>query len=156
MVPHGDRSRRGHRAVADRPVVRRRQDPGPAGDEGGASRATPVFVPKNCEKIYFEWLHNIQPWCISRQLWWGHHIPAWYGPDGQIFVAETRKRHARASTALSRSLGNRVPPARPDARRGRARHLVLLGPLAVLDARLAGEDRGTGALLPDQRPGHGG
>lgn len=45
------------------------------------------FVPKNWEKTYFEWLNNIQPWCISRQLWWGHRIPAWYGPDGEVFVA---------------------------------------------------------------------
>ncbi len=46
-----------------------------------------VFVPKNWEKTYFEWMRNIQPWCISRQLWWGHQIPAWYGPDRKIFVA---------------------------------------------------------------------
>ena len=46
-----------------------------------------TFVPKNWEKTYFEWLDNIQPWCISRQLWWGHQIPAWYGPDGEVFVA---------------------------------------------------------------------
>jgi valyl-tRNA synthetase len=45
------------------------------------------FVPKNWEKTYFEWMNNIQPWCISRQLWWGHQIPAWYGPDGKAFVA---------------------------------------------------------------------
>ncbi|MDN5927822.1 MAG: valine--tRNA ligase [Hyphomicrobiales bacterium] len=44
------------------------------------------FVPKNWEKTYFDWMENIQPWCISRQLWWGHQIPAWYGPDGHIFV----------------------------------------------------------------------
>ncbi|WBT40190.1 valine--tRNA ligase [Hyphomicrobium sp. DMF-1] len=44
------------------------------------------FVPKNWEKTYFEWMRNIQPWCISRQLWWGHQIPAWYGPDGHVFV----------------------------------------------------------------------
>jgi valyl-tRNA synthetase len=48
-----------------------------------------VFVPKNWEKTYFEWMRNIQPWCISRQLWWGHQIPAWYGPDGHVFVAAT-------------------------------------------------------------------
>jgi valyl-tRNA synthetase len=48
-----------------------------------------VFVPKNWENTYFEWMRNIEPWCISRQLWWGHRIPAWYGPDGKIFVAET-------------------------------------------------------------------
>ncbi|MCC6597490.1 MAG: valine--tRNA ligase [Alphaproteobacteria bacterium] len=47
-----------------------------------------VFVPKSWENTYFEWMKNIQPWCISRQLWWGHRIPAWYGPDGEIFVAE--------------------------------------------------------------------
>ena len=44
------------------------------------------FVPKNWEKTYFEWMRNIQPWCISRQIWWGHQIPAWYGPDGTVFV----------------------------------------------------------------------
>ena len=48
-----------------------------------------TFVPKNWEKTYFEWMENIQPWCISRQLWWGHQIPAWYGPDGKVWVAET-------------------------------------------------------------------
>ncbi len=48
-----------------------------------------AFVPKNWEKTYFEWMENIQPWCISRQLWWGHQIPAWYGPDNKVFVAET-------------------------------------------------------------------
>ena len=47
------------------------------------------FVPKQYEKTYFDWLENIQPWCISRQLWWGHQIPAWYGPDGVAFVEES-------------------------------------------------------------------
>ena len=47
------------------------------------------FVPGNWSKTYYEWMENIQPWCISRQLWWGHQIPAWYGPDGEIFVAES-------------------------------------------------------------------
>jgi valyl-tRNA synthetase len=46
------------------------------------------FVPKTWEKTYFNWMENIQPWCVSRQLWWGHQIPAWYGPDGRCFVAE--------------------------------------------------------------------
>ena len=45
------------------------------------------FIPTNWEKTYFEWMENIQPWCISRQLLWGHQIPAWYGPDDKIFVA---------------------------------------------------------------------
>ena len=48
-----------------------------------------TFVPEFWSSTYFEWLTNIQPWCISRQLWWGHQIPAWYGPDGHIFVAPT-------------------------------------------------------------------
>lgn len=49
------------------------------------------FVPKNWEKTYFEWMRNIQPWCISRQLWWGHRIPAWYAEDGEIFVAHSEE-----------------------------------------------------------------
>ena len=44
------------------------------------------FVPANWDKTYFEWMNNIQPWCVSRQLWWGHRIPAWFGPDDKIFV----------------------------------------------------------------------
>ncbi len=48
-----------------------------------------VFVPKNWENTYFEWMNNIQPWCISRQLWWGHQVPVWYGPDGAVFCEET-------------------------------------------------------------------
>ncbi|MDH4108911.1 MAG: valine--tRNA ligase [Gammaproteobacteria bacterium] len=55
------------------------------------------FVPENWSKTYYEWMYNIQDWCISRQLWWGHRIPAWYDADGNIFVgrteAEARKRH---------------------------------------------------------------
>ena len=47
-----------------------------------------TFHPKSWEKTYFEWMRNIQPWCISRQLWWGHRIPAWYDEDGNIYVAE--------------------------------------------------------------------
>jgi valyl-tRNA synthetase len=58
-----------------------------------------VFEPRNWEKTYFEWLRNIEPWCISRQLWWGHRIPAWYGPDGHIFVAETETEARAAAEA---------------------------------------------------------
>ena len=49
------------------------------------------FLPKVWEKTFFNWMENIQPWCISRQLWWGHQIPAWYGPDKKCFVAESFK-----------------------------------------------------------------
>ena len=57
------------------------------------------FVPKNWDKTYFEWMNNIQPWCVSRQLWWGHRIPAWFGPDKKIFV-ETNKQDAEKAAEL--------------------------------------------------------
>lgn len=57
------------------------------------------FVPANWEKTYFEWMENIQPWCISRQLWWGHQIPAWYGPDGEIFVEKDEEKANQAAQA---------------------------------------------------------
>jgi valyl-tRNA synthetase len=60
------------------------------------------FVPENWDRTYFEWMRNIKDWCISRQLWWGHRIPAWYGPDGTIYVGESesevRKRHGLAAS----------------------------------------------------------
>jgi valyl-tRNA synthetase len=58
-----------------------------------------VFEPKHWERTYFEWMRNIEPWCISRQLWWGHRIPAWYGPDGEVFVAETEAEALAAAKA---------------------------------------------------------
>jgi len=68
-----------------------------------------VFVPKSWENTFFEWMRNIQPWNISRQIWWGHQIPAWYGPDGTVFVEETEaaalaaaKKHYNKSTPLRR------------------------------------------------------
>ena len=57
------------------------------------------IIPKNWEKTYFEWMRNIQPWCISRQIWWGHQIPAWYGPDGKIFVAPAEAAAVSAAAA---------------------------------------------------------
>lgn len=56
------------------------------------------FVPKSYEKTYFEWMRNIQPWCISRQLWWGHQMPIWYGPDGEIFCEENEEEAKAAAT----------------------------------------------------------
>jgi valyl-tRNA synthetase len=90
MVPHGDRS-----GVVIEPYLtdqwyvdaKTMAQPAIAAVRSGAT----TFVPKNWEKTYFEWMENIQPWCISRQLWWGHQIPAWYGPDGKAFVAETEE-----------------------------------------------------------------
>jgi len=90
MVPHGDRS-----GVVIEPYLtdqwyvdaKTLAQPAIAAVRSGATQ----FVPKNWEKTYFDWMENIQPWCISRQLWWGHQIPAWYGPDGKVFVAETEE-----------------------------------------------------------------
>lgn len=55
------------------------------------------FIPKYWERTYYEWLRNIEPWCISRQLWWGHQIPAWYGPDGTVFVATNEQEALSAA-----------------------------------------------------------
>jgi len=65
------------------------------------------IVPKAMEKTFFNWMENIQPWCVSRQLWWGHRIPAWYDEDGQVYVAETEE----AAQALA---GNRKLTRDPD------------------------------------------
>ena len=56
------------------------------------------FVPKQWENTFFAWMRDIQPWCISRQLWWGHRIPAWYAPDGTVFVEKT-EAEAKAAGA---------------------------------------------------------
>ena len=108
MVPHGDRG-----GVPIEPFLTDQwyvnaavlAEPAIASVREGRTN----FVPKTWEKTYFEWMENIQPWCISRQLWWGHQIPAWYGPDGHIFVeyseAEAEaaaQAHYGASTALVR------------------------------------------------------
>ena len=87
-VPHGDRS-----GTVIEPWLtdqwyanaQKLAEPAIAAVEDGRTK----FVPESFADNYFHWMRNIQPWCISRQLWWGHQIPAWYGPDGQVFVAET-------------------------------------------------------------------
>ncbi len=61
------------------------------------------FVPKNWENTYFDWLENIQPWCISRQLWWGHQIPAWYDEEGKVYVAMTEEE-AKAQAGADKTL----------------------------------------------------
>ena len=63
------------------------------------------FVPKHWENTYFEWMRNIQPWCISRQIWWGHQIPAWFGPDGKFFVELTEEE---AFAAAAKHYGKAV------------------------------------------------
>jgi valyl-tRNA synthetase len=69
------------------------------------------FVPRQWENTYFEWMRNIQPWCISRQLWWGHQIPAWYGPDGKVFVEESE---FLAAAAARTHYGRDVPLRRDE------------------------------------------
>jgi valyl-tRNA synthetase len=98
MVPHGDRSGTVIEPyLSDQWYVDAKTLAQPAIAAVREGRTT--FVPKNWEKTYFEWMENIQPWCVSRQLWWGHQIPAWYGPDGKAFVAETEEE------AISNALG---------------------------------------------------
>ena len=63
------------------------------------------IVPESWTKTYFQWMRNIEPWCISRQLWWGHRIPAWYGPDGQVFVEE---EEGAATSAARKHYGKEV------------------------------------------------
>ena len=106
------------------------------------------FYPDNWTTIYNQWLNNIQDWCISRQLWWGHQIPAWYSEDGQVFVA-----HDEAG-AIEQG-ARRRRDGRPQARPGRAGHLVLVGPRALHDAGLAGKHAGPATLPALQRAGHG-
>ena len=69
------------------------------------------FVPEQWTKTYFEWMRNIQPWCISRQIWWGHQIPAWYGPDDKIFVEMSE---AEAAAAAKQHYGKDVPLRRDE------------------------------------------
>ena len=58
-----------------------------------------TFHPRQYENLYFEWMRNIQPWCVSRQIWWGHQVPAWYGPDGHPFVEYTEEEAQAAAKA---------------------------------------------------------
>jgi len=113
-VPHGDRS-----GVVIEPWLtdqwyvdaKTLAEPALAAVREGKTK----FVPKNWEKTYFEWLENIQPWCVSRQLWWGHQIPAWYGPNyptdlSDLYVAESED----AARAAARGKHDGDVPLRRD------------------------------------------
>ena len=103
-VPHGDRSNVVIEPfLTDQWYVDAKTLAKPAID--AVKRGRTVFVPKNWENTYFHWMENIQPWCISRQLWWGHQIPAWYGPDGKVFVAE---EEAQAAALAKEEYGKSV------------------------------------------------
>ncbi len=113
MVPHGDRS-----GVVIEPYltdqwyvnVKPLAERAMAAVREGKTR----FVPENWEKTYFQWLENIEPWCISRQLWWGHQIPAWYGPDGTVYVAESEEE-ALAEALAQAVLKNELTEAQAAA-----------------------------------------
>ena len=97
-VPHGDRSGVVIEPwLTDQWYVDAKALAGPA--LAAVREGRTRFVPKNWEKTFFEWLENIQPWCVSRQLWWGHQIPAWYGPDGAVFVEANEAEARTAATA---------------------------------------------------------
>ena len=98
QVPHGDRS-----GVVIEPLLtvqwycdaKTLAQPAIRAVEDGRVQ----FVPRQWENTFFAWMREIEPWCISRQLWWGHRIPAWYAPDGQVFVAETEADAAALALA---------------------------------------------------------
>lgn len=98
MVPHGDRG-----GVPIEPMLTDQWYVNAAVLAKPAIEAikngTTTIIPKNWEKTYFNWMENIEPWCISRQLWWGHQIPAWYGPDGKVFVEKTVEEAQNAADA---------------------------------------------------------
>ncbi|MCX7686278.1 MAG: valine--tRNA ligase [Acetobacteraceae bacterium] len=111
MVPHGDRS-----GVPIEPRLTLQWYVDAKRLAGPAIRAVEtgqtVFVPRQFENTYFAWMRDIQPWCVSRQLWWGHQIPAWYAPDGEVFVARSE---AEAREQARARFGREVPLERdPD------------------------------------------
>ncbi|HUF56636.1 MAG TPA: valine--tRNA ligase [Thermohalobaculum sp.] len=104
VVPHGDRSKTPVEPyLTDQWFVDAKTlaEPALAAVRDGRTR----FAPENWEKTYFNWLENIEPWCISRQLWWGHRIPVWYGPDGSPFCEATGEE---AQAAANRHYGESV------------------------------------------------
>jgi valyl-tRNA synthetase len=98
MVPHGDRSNAVVEPwLTDQWYVDAKTLAEPA--LAAVRRGRTQFVPKTWEKTYYDWLENIQPWCISRQLWWGHQIPAWYSPWGGVIVEESEEAAYAAALA---------------------------------------------------------
>jgi valyl-tRNA synthetase len=98
VVPHGDRS--GvviEPYLTDQWYVDAKTLAKPAIE--AVERGDMVFEPRNWDRTYFEWMRNIEPWCVSRQLWWGHRIPAWFAEDGEVFVEETEREALEAARA---------------------------------------------------------
>ena len=98
VVPHGDRSNVVIEPyLTDQWYVNAKDLAKPA--IAAVREGKTKFVPTNWENTYFNWMENIQPWCISRQLWWGHQIPVWYGPEGQEFCELSEDDAVRAAKA---------------------------------------------------------
>jgi len=129
MVPHGDRSNVAiepwltDQWYVDAPTL---AQPAIAAVKDGSTR----FVPAEWEKTYLHWMENIQPWCISRQIAWGHQVPAWYGPNGDVFVEMTAEAAERAAEAHhgvpAAALGMDDTPTAEQQARADAGELVLL------------------------------
>jgi len=154
MAPRGDRS---HAIVepflTDQWYVKTAPLAGPA--IAAVKTGKIKFIPENWEKTYFDWMNRIEDWCISRQIWWGHRIPAWYDEQGKVYVgrdeAEVREKHRLgANVSLAQD-----PDVLDTWFSSCAGHLVFLGAVAVFDPRLARANRCAQDLLPDQRAGHG-
>ena len=136
--------------AGDASVLPGQVDPGPVPRGGRASglaagrarrgREASRSCPREWLSTYLHWINNIQDWCISRQLWWGHQIPAWYDEAGNVYVARSE---ADARAQARAKLGREPHVVR--ARRRRARHLVQLGAVVPFHARLAGGDAGARA-----------
>ncbi|MGC1900345.1 MAG: valine--tRNA ligase, partial [Pseudolabrys sp.] len=110
VVPHGDRTNVVIEPfLTDQWYVNAKELAKPAIAAVRAGKTK--FIPKNWEKTYFDWMENIQPWCISRQLWWGHQIPAWYGLDNKVFVALTE---AEAQTDADKHYGKKTKLTRDE------------------------------------------
>jgi len=111
MVPYGDRSNAVIEPwLTDQWYVDAKTLAAPAIEAVKTGKTK--FIPQNWEKTYFEWMENIHAWCISRQLWWGHQIPAWYGEDGEVFVAYDE---AKALSKAQAHYGKKVKLSRdPD------------------------------------------
>ncbi len=108
--------------------------------ENGETR----IFPKTWEKTYFDWMANIKDWCISRQIWWGHQIPAWYCDQcGEVIVSLTAPSSCPACSSSEIRQETRCPG-----------HLVQLGPLAFFDPGLAPGDPRASGLLPHFGIGH--
>jgi valyl-tRNA synthetase len=109
VVPHGDRS-----GVVIEPYLTDQWyvNVKPLAERALAAvrKGETKFVPESWEKTYFQWLENIEPWCVSRQLWWGHQIPAWYDDEGNVFVAQTEEE----ATAEARAKHGRDVSLRRD------------------------------------------